>query len=416
MNSETPPASTEPEKKPKGGTSPWLILLAGFLGALLGVFVGAITTALITSEALPLPDGLVMGKAKTSESGELQTLKPNKDAVVTASHQIRPSVVNIRSSFEESDSFHDDMEVKGQGSGVIFRSDGYILTNGHVVEEAKEIFVTLPNGKDVKGKVLGIDADNDIAVIKVNEKGLPAARFGKSRELRVGELAVAVGSPFGLEHTVTTGVVSALHRNVSAGDDRRMKTLTNLIQTDAAINPGNSGGALTNHEGKVIGINTLIFTTNGSGQGIGFAIPSEYALGLANQIIKRGKTSRPYIGVCVANVDESVAKELKLKVTKGALITELLDKSPAKTAGIKKDDVVVSADSRRVNTAEDLIASVRSRTIGETISLEIMRKAKTLTIDVKLADKPAGGESGCTAGPSPTDKSGKTQTTPPGHP
>ena len=328
--------SNEPTKPANngGGTSPWAILMAGFIGALIGVIVGAFVTTSIIEQMLPVN---LLRVSDGPTDIEVEGLTAASGIVIDVAEKVSPSIVNISFMSEG------DFSLGGQGSGVIFRSDGYILTNAHVVQDATEIIVTLPGGEDAVGTLLGLDVDNDIAVVKVDRTGLPAATFGTAADLRVGELAVVVGSPFGLDLSVTVGVISALSRNVSASDATTpLKTLTNLIQTDASINPGNSGGALANHEGKVVGINTLIFTTNGSGQGIGFAITSDHALKLAEEIIETGTTTAPYIGVCITDVDPTESE--RLGASRGAHITQILQGSPAEDSELQPDDVITLVD------------------------------------------------------------------------
>ncbi len=377
MNPDEP---TEPPNK-VGGTSPWTILMAGFIGALIGVIVGAFVTTSIIQQMLP--SNLLRTSERPTDTS-VEGLTAASGIVIDVAEKVSSSVVNI--SFMNEG----DFSLGGQGSGVIFRSDGYILTNAHVVVDATEIVVTLPGGEDAVGVLLGLDVDNDIAVVKVDRTGLPAATFGTAADLRVGELAVVVGSPFGLDLSVTAGVISALSRNVSASDSNTpLKTLTNLIQTDASINPGNSGGALANHEGKVVGINTLIFTTNGSGQGIGFAITSDHALKLAEEIIETGTTTAPYIGVCISDVDP--AESERLGASKGAHITQTLEGSPAEDSDLQADDVITLVDEVAIGGASELIAEVRKHSVDDVLEIDFAREGESLDTTVTLGDKPEDG-------------------------
>jgi S1-C subfamily serine protease len=217
------------------------------------------------------------------------------DTVIEVAKKVQPSVVNIRTKSVMSDLFHENLWVSGQGSGVIFRNDGYIITNNHVVEGANEIWVTIGTDEDIKGTVVGTDPETDLAVVKVDRKDLRSADLGSVRDLQVGEPAIAIVSPFGFERTITAGIISALNRTVTlpASSGNSNKTYTGLIQTDAAINPGNSGGALCDAEGRVIGINALIYSQTGGYEGIGFAIPIDKARSVANQLIEKGKATRP---------------------------------------------------------------------------------------------------------------------------
>jgi putative serine protease PepD len=222
--------------------------------------------------------------------------------------------------------------------------------------------------------------------VKVARTGLPAAEIGSSAALKVGETVVAVGSPFGLDKTVTSGIVSALHRsNLSAQGGGTISRYTNLIQTDAPINPGNSGGALADLSGRVIGINTLIQSTSGSSAGIGFAIPIDYARSIADQLIKSGKAEHPFLGVSMSTVDASNASQLKLPAgTTGALVESIVAGSPAAKGGIKNGDVVVSFGGEPITSVEDLFAAIRSRQIGQAVDVVVIRGNAKTTVKITL--------------------------------
>ncbi len=281
---------------------------------ILGVFIGAFIAAAAVSSAtgLSFEDIFIKGKLKElisknvtqTPSGE-KIVKIESDniysPVTSVTEAVQDSVVNIRT--EKLERYYDffygpfSEKVTGIGTGIIFRKDGYIITNNHVVAGASEITVVLRGGKEYKGTVVGVDPDTDLAVIKVEADNLPAAKLGDSSKIKVGELAVAIGNPFGLSYTVSAGVISAIGRNIQASDDTNTVVYTNLIQTDAAINPGNSGGPLCNARGEVIGINTLIYSRSGGYQGIGFAIPINDAKKIAEDIITKGKASHAFIGI-----------------------------------------------------------------------------------------------------------------------
>lgn len=320
-----------------------------------------------------------------STSGSLST-----DPIIAVSKKVQPSVVNIRTQSVLSDIFHQNVKQSGEGSGVIFRKDGYIITNNHVVENAKEIWVTIGADKDVKGAVVGRDAETDLAVVKVDRKDLPAAALGSVKDIEVGELAIAIGSPFGFERTVTAGIISALNRTVSfpSSETGETKTYTNLVQTDAAINPGNSGGALCDSDGRVIGINALIYSRTGGYEGIGFAIPIDTARNVARQLIEKGKATHPYIGILGTTVDKDYAKAHNLKLDYGAIIAEVLKDSPAEKAGLKKGDIIVKFNDEKVEDMEGLIVAVRDRNVGDKVTIIYVRKNEEKTIDMTLAEKP----------------------------
>jgi putative serine protease PepD len=270
------------------------------------------------------------------------------------------------------DQFGSSQQVEGEGSGVIIRPDGYILTNNHVVEGSDSITVRIGT-EDLVAKVVGADPSSDLAVIRVDRKGLSAAKIGSSEALQVGQTVVAFGSPFGLDKTVTSGIISALHRTDMQQTAERVTAYTNLIQTDAAINPGNSGGPLTDILGRVIGINTLI-QTGGAQQsaGIGFAIPIDFARNVADQLIKTGKVQHPFMGVSTSNVDGQNAPSGTAPVSQGALVEEVVPGSPADKAGIKAGDIIVKIDDTVVTGFEDVFAAVRSHNVGETVTVSIV--------------------------------------------
>lgn len=377
----TPP-STPPASKGGGFTAGHIA--AGIIGALVGALILLLLVSAISGIG---PIDLLRGQiGGGGQEVTIQSQPRSLDAVVAVVKKVSPSVVNVRTTEVLTDQFHQNQQVEGNGSGVILRSDGYILTNNHVVQDATEIFVTIGT-EDVRGEVVAGDAETDVAVIKIPRTGLQAAELGDASKLQVGELAVAIGSPFGFEHTVTSGTISGLHRNFTT-EDQPPQTYTNLIQTDAAINPGNSGGALADSDGKVVGINTLIISTSGANAGIGFAIPIETAKSVADQLIAKGKVAHPYIGVTGQTVDSDLAKQLDLPVETGAIIVEVVNGSPADAAGIKKGDVVVKFDGQTVKTIDDLIAAIRARQVGDKVTLEYVRGSDRKQATLTLADKP----------------------------
>jgi len=269
------------------------------------------------------------------------------------------------------------------GSGVIVSSDGYIITNYHVVEKADEIKVTLYDKQDYSGKIVGKDSKTDIAVIKISANGLPAIRWGDSDKLRVGELVLAFGNPFGFSNTVTMGIVSALGRaNVGIAD------YEDFIQTDAAINPGNSGGPLVNIKGELIGINTAIFSKTGGYQGIGFATPGNMVQSVMKQLLKEGKVTRGWLGVSIQSITPGLAKEFGLKNGRGAIVSDVLKGSPAEKAGLRRGDVILEVNDKTVNDAESLRTIIAQSEVGSYISLKIMREGGYLSLSAKVAELP----------------------------
>lgn len=383
-----PPTTPTPPKTPSGSDGGGFAaghIAAGIIGALVGALILLLLVSAVSGVG---PIDLLRGQIRAG-GGQQVTIQsqPRKlDAVVAVVKKVGPSVVPIKTAEVLTDRFHQSQQVTGEGSGVIYKSDGYIITNEHVVEGASQITVTIGTD-DVPATVVASDKENDIAVIKVARTGLPAADLGTSKDLSVGELVVALGSPFGLEHTVTSGVVSGLHRNFTT-EDQPPQTYTNLIQTDAAINPGNSGGALAGSDGKVVGINTLIISPSGANAGIGFAIPIETAKAVADQLVAEGKVSHPYIGVTGQTVDRDLAKQLDLSVETGAIIVEVVNGSPADKAGLKKGDVIVKFDGEMVKSIDDLIGAIRAGNVGDRVTLEYVRGKDHHNATLTLAEKP----------------------------
>ena len=267
------------------------------------------------------------------------------------------------------------------GSGFIIDKDGYILTNNHVIENAGMIMVKLANEKEYEAKLVGRDPRTDLALIKINARGgLPVVRLGDSDALQVGDWVLAIGNPFGLGQTVTAGIVSAKGRVIGEGpyDD--------FIQTDAAINPGNSGGPLFNTKGEVVGINTAIFSQSGGNIGIGFAVPVNMAKGLLPQLKAKGRVSRGWLGVSIGPVTDEVAKELKLTDKKGALVMEVVEKSPADRAGLQQGDLIVGFDGKDVGSAQDLPRLVGNTPIGKEVILRVIREGRPLDIKVTIRE------------------------------
>jgi len=295
--------------------------------------------------------------------------------VVAVSEAVSPSVVNIDVA---------NAQGQGSGSGVIIRADGHILTNNHVIDGAAQVEVTLPNGAQLEGKVIGTDPSSDLAVIKVDsDTDLPVPSFAE-RAPRTGEVAIAVGSPFGLEGTVTAGVVSALNRSLPG----EQAPLVDMIQTDAAINPGNSGGALANGNGEIIGINTAILSPTGSNDGIGFAIPIVTALPVATQLIEQGFVDHAQLGVQGQDVDPAVAELYGLAAEEGALIVSVVPDSAAGEAGMERGDIVTAIDGEAVDSMATLAGRIRAHEPGDSVEITIVRGDDEQTLTVTLGGAP----------------------------
>jgi len=283
-------------------------------------------------------------------------------------------------------------KARSLGSGFLVNADGTIVTNNHVVEHADEILVKLSSGDHrYKAKVLGNDPKTDLAVIKIEPEGaaLPTLKLGDSDAMRVGDWVVAIGNPFGLEQTVTAGIVSAKGRVIGQGpyDD--------FIQTDASINPGNSGGPLLNLRGEVIGINSSIFSQSGGNLGIGFAIPSNLAKSVVEQLKTKGKVVRGWLGVMIQDVTEDLAKSFKLAEPQGALVSGVRDDGPAAKGGIERGDIIVEYDGQKVASSHELPAMVAATPIGKEVEVQVLRDGKEETLRVKIGEMPKDvGEGG----------------------
>jgi serine protease Do len=270
---------------------------------------------------------------------------------------------------------------RGTGSGVVIDKKGYILTNNHVVEDADEVKVSFVDGKTVSGKVIGTDPKSDLAVVKVDNVDVQAARLGDSEKVSVGEWVIAIGNPFGLDHTVTVGVLSA--KNRSGFDSGHYE---DFLQTDASINPGNSGGPLVSLDGEVIGINTMIA---GIGTGIGFAVPSSMARPICEQLIKNGRVRRPFLGVIMQDMTPELSKRLgNAAPEKGALVGQVQGGSPADKAGIRPGDIIVDIDSAKVSGSKSVQRTVLGKQIGQKVNINVWREGKMQIIGTSLAELP----------------------------
>ncbi len=284
-----------------------------------------------------------------------------------------------------------DQREEGLGSGVIVTSGGYILTNNHVIDKATSLKVELSDGREFTAKPVGADAQTDVAVVKINADNLPTMPFANSDSARVGDLCFAIGNPFGEDHTVTMGIVSAKNRVL-----QRNTYIQNFIQTDASINPGNSGGALINTRGQLIGMNTMILTGGssfggeGGNIGIGFAVPSNLAKSVMDQIMKNGKVSRGYIGVSLQDLTPDLAQHFGVKNAKGAVVADVTPNSPGAKAGLKQGDVITAIDGKKVEGSDDLTMNVISHEPGSTVSLDVVRNGEPTTVKVTLGSRPGG--------------------------
>jgi serine protease Do len=360
-----------------------IVVIGGLLGGVvLPQYIHPVFSAQQVAPPAVQPPAAQAPPAASAPSGP-SSLTPDEQIVINVVKRVRPSVVNINTESQVETVFG-VFPQQGAGSGVIVRPDGYILTNYHVVQGAQNIKVTLLGGRVLTGKVVGTDPLADLAVIKVNSsEPLPAAQLGRSGDLQVGQMAIAIGNPFALGSTVTTGVVSALNRNIKAPN----LIVENLIQTSAAINPGNSGGALVDSSGRVIGINTAIIQ---NAQGIGFAIPSDVARVEMAQLISQGRVARPWVGVVYGGeVDAATAQAYNLGVDHGVVVRQVEPGSPAAKAGIQAGDIVTAVNTDSIDNWNDFVRDIATRKIGERVMLSLVRNHSTVRVSVELAERPA---------------------------
>jgi serine protease Do len=325
--------------------------------------------------------------AQTASQLEARKLS---DAFVGVAEKVSPSVVQLDVTVrdENADTIGkllgrrgtDSPVSRGLGSGVIFSTDGAILTNNHVIEDALSINVRLKDGRYLPAKVIGRDPAMDLAVVKVDATGLVAARFADSDNSRVGEWTVAIGSPFGFGYTVTTGVVSAKGRGGLG-----MSAIEDYLQTDASINPGNSGGPLCDLDGRVIGINTMVV---GRGSGIGFAVPSNMARKVAEQLLKTGKVERAWIGVGFQDLTPELAAALKVDPNSGAVVNSVAEGSPAARANVRTGDIIIAVAGKPIHDGRELLRDVLQNDVGKTVQLEIVRDTKHYGTSITLAARP----------------------------
>jgi len=407
------------------------VLLIG-LGIVIGVVIasemGWVPFGHAVPEAPVVPRGVDAGVRQAPPPPPVVSILPGSAAdsqgFVQVAKAVKPAVVNVFSTrsgrgdvphampFDDpffrrffGDEFFRRFEQppqrkeRGLGSGVIVESNGLIVTNNHVVSNADEIKVFLSDKREFKAKLIGTDAKTDIAVLKIETEGLHTMPWADSDKLEVGEFVLAIGNPFGLTQTVTLGIVSALGRAAGIAE------YEDFIQTDAAINPGNSGGALVNVRGELAGINTAIYSQSGGNMGIGFAVPSNLARSVVEQLVKHGKVVRGWLGVSIQDLSPELASQFGLPEPKGVLINEVLGDSPAKRAGLERGDVIVEYDGRPMENSAQLRNAVAQTMVGKKATVKFMREKKARTAEVAIVEQPknvaqAGGEEGGAAAPS----------------
>jgi len=347
--------------------------------------------------------------AETEQTNSYLALEAFSNSIADIAEKVGPAVVNIDTvrmvktqfpSFEdpifkrffgrEFEEFRRTIPQKGTGSGFIINQEGYVLTNEHVVRKADKIKVTLSDGRELDGEVIGSDVTSDMAIVKIKADHLPTVTLGNSDKLRVGEIVIAIGNPYGLQQTVTMGVVSAKGRSIPTGIEGHI--YRNFIQTDTAINPGNSGGPLLNIKGEVVGINTAIIPY---AQGIGFAIPINMAKRNIDDLINLGKVRRSWLGVYIQEVTPEIAEQFGLpEDAKGVLVGDVIKDSPAEEAGIKRGDIITKVNDEEVNSPGELQDKIRDIDISDKANIEIMRDGKATRFIVKIGEMPTVEEKG----------------------
>jgi len=351
------------------------VLAAALLGSLLTLGALPFMLPYIIPEPSPadfylpyIPDNIPLGQLQEHQ----------QTAVVEAISRVSPAVVGVTNLAR--DLRGTGMIRAGVGSGVIFRSDGYIVTNYHVVQRAAQVVITLFDGQEMEAEILGIDPGTDLAVLRIPIQGLPAAQFGDSDRLVPGEYAIAIGNPGGLqlERSVSLGVISATGRSIEVYD-----WVFGLIQTDAAINPGNSGGPLLNARGQVIGINSVKLL---NAEGLGFAIPSNLVRAVSESLVQYGRVIRPMLGVSIVELNEMTARRFQVTQTAGLYISDTLPGGPARQAGIQSGDIIVKVAEQQTHSLRELRQVLSRKQVGETVRVEVIRAGRSRTIDVVLAD------------------------------
>ena len=322
--------------------------------------------------------GTAVGAAQAASRASAPAAVPEGEPVARAASVLGPSVVQVNVFGAEGE---------GVGSGVIYRPDGYIVTNNHVVEGASEVEVAFADGTTEEGEVIGGDEFTDLAVVQVDRDGLPAARFGEGDDLVPGQLAVAIGSPQGFQSTVTSGVISGVGRELPAELTGGDTALVDLVQTDAPISPGSSGGALADRSGEVVGVNVAYVPPGAGAESLGFAIPSDTVVSVADQLIEDGEAVHPYLGVSLTDFTSETAEGFGTAAESGALVTEVVTGGPADEAGIEPGDVVTAIESAVVEDSGDLLSALHEHAPGETVELTVSRDGEERALDLRLGER-----------------------------
>jgi len=381
---EPAPLSPVPVEKPAQPRRRGGFIAIVLMAAILGGLVGSAATILLATRLIKVTPS---GTAVVAPLAPITNNLTEESAVITVAAQAGKSVVEIKTTITSPDMFI-QQEQHGIGSGFIVRSDGYIVTNNHVVENARQLQVILRDGaKKYDARVVGTSPEDDVAVLKIDAQDLPSLGWGDSSALKVGQLAIAIGSPLGQQNSVTKGVISALHRSISVPDSStgQVQSILNAIQTDAQINPGNSGGPLLNSGGQVVGVNFAIEQAQ-AGPGLGFALDGNAARDIANQLIQTGHVNRPFLGVTYTMLDQTAAAANNLVV--GAVVSAITPGSPADSGGIKLHDVITKVNDQSIDDQHPLKDVLRQYAPGTRVSVTVYRGGKTQTLQVTLGTHP----------------------------
>ncbi len=398
------------EHKPPRGMRRWMVAATLLtVGIVIGFVVASDLGWLPAGHAVPDASSIAptLPIARPVSTAPQPVLGGGNQTFVDIAKSVKPAVVNIyatksgRSEGSGTAPFDDPLfrkffgdeffkkfehpkerKERGLGSGVIVESNGLIITNNHVVGKADEIRVTLSDKREFKAKLIGTDPKTDVAVVKIDATGLPTVAWADSDKLEVGEFVLAVGNPFGLTQTVTLGIVSALGRAAGIAE------YEDFIQTDAAINPGNSGGALVNVRGELVGINTAIFSQSGGNMGIGFAVPSNMAQSIMGQLVQTGKVVRGWLGVSIQELTPELSSQFGITETKGVLVSDVMDDSPAKKAGFERADVIIEYDGKSMDSPTHLRNAVAQTPVGKKVAVKLIRDKKPKTIDLTIVEQP----------------------------
>lgn len=387
--SPTVPAYSAPVPPPQPAARPsnpgrvflvWGLIIGLLLGSVVGGILG---NYIVVSNPGTFPWARTVSATYTlGTSGSGTTIVTTEEQAVENAVKIAsPAVVQINITSVSQNPFGlSSRQQEGLGSGFIITSDGYVLTNNHVVANATKITVMLKDGREFRGQVVGTDSTSDVAVVKISGTNLPTVQLGDSSTLTVGQKVIAIGNPYGLSQTVTTGVISALERNVQASPT---ETLVGAVQTDAAINPGNSGGPLVDLSGRVVGINTMIYQ---NAQGLGFSVSVNIARKVYDAIIKSGKITWPALGIQGATLTTSISQQYNLKVSQGVYIVQITSGSGAEAAGLLKGDVITEIDGKVMATIDAILSYVRSKNVGDHVQVAVNRSGapKTFTVTLKV--------------------------------